>query len=83
TCLDMRIEWCKARARAARWSEDVDLLMDEMERTLAFFQWDAAGWEERMLFVPAAVGAAEGHRAYAHRQASLRKALAESCRRSW
>ncbi|KAF8127927.1 hypothetical protein EV363DRAFT_1077516, partial [Boletus edulis] len=43
---DMRIEWCKARARAARWSEDIDLLMDEMERTLAFFQWDTARWEE-------------------------------------
>ncbi|KAF8415032.1 hypothetical protein L210DRAFT_3658007 [Boletus edulis BED1] len=80
---DMRIEWCKARARAARWSEDVDLLMDEMERTLAFFQWDAARWEERMSFVPAAAGAAEGHHAYAHRQATLRKALVENCRRSW
>ncbi|KAF8131910.1 hypothetical protein EV363DRAFT_1479709 [Boletus edulis] len=80
---DMRIEWCKARARAARWSEDVDLLMDEMERTLAFFQWDMACWEERMSFVPAAAGAAEGHHAYAHQQATLRKALAENCRRSW
>ncbi|KAF8121256.1 hypothetical protein EV363DRAFT_1406388 [Boletus edulis] len=80
---DMRIEWCKARARAARWSEDVDLLMDEMERTLTFFQWDTARWEERMSFVPAAAGAAEGHHAYAHRQATLRKALMENCRRSW
>ena len=45
--LDMRIEWCKAQARAKQWSEEVELLSEKMRRTLLFFQWDAAHWEER------------------------------------
>lgn len=83
--LDMRIEWCKARARALRWSEEVDLLMEEMRRTLEFFQWDALRWAERMSFQVASadVASLEGHRAYAHRQATLRKSLVASCRCSW
>ncbi|KAF9231029.1 hypothetical protein BU15DRAFT_90993 [Melanogaster broomeanus] len=38
----MRIEWCKARARANRWAEEVELLSEEMRRVLAFLKWQAA-----------------------------------------
>ncbi|KIK33973.1 hypothetical protein CY34DRAFT_98753 [Suillus luteus UH-Slu-Lm8-n1] len=43
----VRIEWCKSRARALRWSEEVELLKEEMRRVLQFFAWQAAWWEEQ------------------------------------
>ncbi|KAG1746426.1 hypothetical protein EDB19DRAFT_1952649 [Suillus lakei] len=44
---DMRIEWCKARARAMRWEEEVALLREEMRRIGAFLRWEARRWDER------------------------------------
>jgi hypothetical protein len=43
----LRVEWCKGRARALRWTEEVQLLMEEMRRVLVFLEWKAAFWEER------------------------------------
>ncbi|KAG1809744.1 hypothetical protein EV424DRAFT_1473851 [Suillus variegatus] len=45
--LAMRIEWCKARARANRWSEEVELLQEEMRRVSAFLEWQTEWWEDR------------------------------------
>ncbi|KAG2030597.1 hypothetical protein BDR03DRAFT_1016987 [Suillus americanus] len=43
----VRVEWCKARARAMRWAEEVELLQEEMCRVLQFFWWQATWWDER------------------------------------
>jgi hypothetical protein len=43
--LALRIEWCKARARAHRWQEECLLLAEEMRRVLAFFSWQAEDWK--------------------------------------
>ncbi|KAJ6494502.1 hypothetical protein C8R45DRAFT_1135355 [Mycena sanguinolenta] len=40
----LRIEWGKARARAHRWTEEVDLLEEEMRRILVFLQWKVDRW---------------------------------------
>ncbi|OAX30590.1 hypothetical protein K503DRAFT_669748, partial [Rhizopogon vinicolor AM-OR11-026] len=40
----MRIEWCKARERAMRWAEEVELLKEEMRRILQYLEWEAALW---------------------------------------
>lgn len=37
-----RIEWCKSRARASRWAEEVELLQEEMRRVAEFLSWHAA-----------------------------------------
>ncbi|KAH7905178.1 hypothetical protein BJ138DRAFT_1231765, partial [Hygrophoropsis aurantiaca] len=75
----VRVEWCKARSRAMRWSEEVELLFEEKRRTLKFLDWQAKWWtahanvdwiEDPLL--------KEGALAYAHRQASLRRKLAAS-----
>ncbi|KAG1887614.1 hypothetical protein F4604DRAFT_1877484 [Suillus subluteus] len=71
---DMRIEWCKARARAMRWAEEVELLKEEMRRILQFLEWDAQRWDERGLentLEDAGEDEREGRMAYANRQASL------------
>ncbi|KAG0708157.1 hypothetical protein DFH29DRAFT_979482 [Suillus ampliporus] len=74
---DMRIEWCKARARAMHWAEEVELLKEEMRRILQFLEWDAQHWDERGLentLEDAGEDEREGRMAYAKRQASLRHA---------
>ncbi|KAG1765487.1 hypothetical protein EV702DRAFT_67561 [Suillus placidus] len=84
---DMRIEWCKARARAMRWAEEVELLKEEMRRILQFFEWRAQCWDERgledALHDVVDDDEREGLLAYAKRQASLCRRLAESFRTSW
>lgn len=83
---DMRIEWCKARARAMRWAEEVELLKEEMQRILQFLGWDAQRCDERGLentLEDAGEEEHEGRMAYAKHQASLRQMLAESFKTSW
>ncbi|KIK35572.1 hypothetical protein CY34DRAFT_16932 [Suillus luteus UH-Slu-Lm8-n1] len=40
------IEWCKSWARALRWTEEVELLMEEMRRVIQFLHWDTQRWDE-------------------------------------
>ncbi|KAG2135246.1 hypothetical protein DEU56DRAFT_981136 [Suillus clintonianus] len=80
----LRVEWCRARARAHRWEEEVQLLREEMRRVLAFFEWQAVWWDtqgSRRTF--GSPESAEGAVAYAHRQASLRRSLAFHFRSIW
>ncbi|KAK0440544.1 hypothetical protein EV421DRAFT_1737210 [Armillaria borealis] len=43
----LRIEWCKTRAWAHRWREEVILLEEEMKRVKAFFAWEGRTWLAR------------------------------------
>ncbi|KAJ7196057.1 hypothetical protein GGX14DRAFT_403536 [Mycena pura] len=43
----LRIEWARTRAKAHRWSEEVDLLEEEMRRIRAFLTWHSKWWMER------------------------------------
>ncbi|KAG1789189.1 uncharacterized protein HD556DRAFT_1433840 [Suillus plorans] len=70
----LQIEWCKARARANRWTEEVKLLLEEMRRVREFLSWHAKWWDEqadRRVGLPPAE--AEGTNAYVRRQAALRR----------
>lgn len=40
----LRVEWCKSKARAARWREEVILVEEEMRRVIAFSHWKAKWW---------------------------------------
>ncbi|KAG2130405.1 uncharacterized protein EDB93DRAFT_1243278 [Suillus bovinus] len=40
----VRVEWCKACARANRWSEEVELLLKEMRRVIVSLRWQAEWW---------------------------------------
>ncbi|KAF4622330.1 hypothetical protein D9613_009070 [Agrocybe pediades] len=83
----LRIEWCRARARAMRLNEEVELVQEEMRRVLAFLEWQAKWWSSRpdgseweSQPVPAI---SEGMRAYKYRQAALREALQDQFKKSW
>ncbi|KAF8869347.1 hypothetical protein BD779DRAFT_1457769, partial [Infundibulicybe gibba] len=80
--LALRIEWCKARARAHRWQEECLLLQEEMRRTLAFFQFEVDSWMQVGLDL-APSESNEGLRAYAFRQANSRAGLFSRCEKIW
>lgn len=64
--------------------EEVELLTEEMGRVIRFFGWEVQRWEER---ISRCVGESsanmEGLRAYAARQADIRRRLAGHFRGLW
>ena len=40
----MRVEWAKTHARANHWQEEVLLVQEEMQRVIAFLDWNATWW---------------------------------------
>ncbi|KAJ7027028.1 hypothetical protein C8F04DRAFT_965726 [Mycena alexandri] len=72
----VRIEWAKARARAMRWREEVDLLEEEMQRVRRFLVWREGWWMEQVGRKRGLdVAEAEGETAYAKRQAGVQREL--------
>lgn len=82
------MEWCKSRARAQRWVEEVRLLEEEMRRILAFNETVAAIWDgrrepgetialtDKQARWAADKGWEDGVRAYACKQAWVRRSQA-------
>ncbi|KAG1719439.1 uncharacterized protein EDB91DRAFT_1240601 [Suillus paluster] len=80
----LRVEWCKARARRNRWLEEVQLLLEEMRRILAFLTWQGDYWEScATLPTVEQPEEKEGVIAYAHRQAHIRRALLAAFAEHW
>jgi hypothetical protein len=76
--LALRVQWCRAHARVMRWTEEIDLVQEEMRRVCAYLSWYANWWTSHVN-----VGyvrqydsfLSEGLAAYAERQAHLRTSL--------
>jgi hypothetical protein len=47
---DLRIEWVKCRARAHRWKEEIQLLEEEMRRSLEYGRYLHSWWLQRATF---------------------------------
>jgi hypothetical protein len=78
------MEWRKARTCAAQWSEEVELLAEEMRRVLAFLEWQGNWWLERTALRPLEkITEQEGLHAYAYCQAALRFAMRNSFQAHW
>ncbi|KAI0686739.1 hypothetical protein BC835DRAFT_1287652 [Cytidiella melzeri] len=43
----LRVHWCRTKARAERWEEEMELVKTEMTRTIRFFAFYAHLWERR------------------------------------
>ncbi|KAF7970355.1 hypothetical protein HWV62_24332 [Athelia sp. TMB] len=81
---ELRIEWCKARARAFRWSEEVFLLLEEMTRVRKYHTWHAEWWEQQSVTRPGlSAEESEGFAAYAFRQAQIRITMRDVCVSAW
>jgi hypothetical protein len=44
----MRTEWATGSSRVRRWSEEVELLQEEMVCAIAFFSWKEGWWLSRV-----------------------------------
>ena len=67
-----------------RWSEEVELLEEEMQRVLRFLRWHATWWKKQVHHRACEKSAdTEGLQAYALRQADLRESLRERFMLLW
>ncbi|EEB92829.1 hypothetical protein MPER_08604, partial [Moniliophthora perniciosa FA553] len=90
-----RVEWSKAWARKQRWDEELDLIQEEMRRTLVTLRHDASEWrgkvdiddirelESQEDLDEEDLMKGEGRRAYALRQAAIRDGLASKFHALW
>ena len=76
----MRAHWAKCQARADRYEEEVTLTVEEMGRTLRYFEWKKTFWlscqaSREKLPTPPPTEVCQGLRAYAYRQADVYETL--------
>lgn len=80
----LRAEWAKSRARAHRSREEVNLLKEEMRRTLKFLEWRSQWWKDKPAsWLGVSPQLSEGIRAYALEQADIQRRLADSFELLW
>ncbi|TFY51020.1 hypothetical protein EVJ58_g10780 [Rhodofomes roseus] len=80
----LRIEWCQSRARAQRWLEEIELILEEMRRVVQYHGWKHHSWTARADARPDLDDDyREGLSAYAHRQAEIRVTMCGTCTRAW
>ena len=81
----LRVEWTTSFARLERWSEEVELVQEEMRRVIIFLERKSQDWSAR---VDARQGNASsniesGLNAYARKQAAVHHNLALSFMKLW
>ncbi|KAK0484153.1 hypothetical protein EDD18DRAFT_1311916 [Armillaria luteobubalina] len=74
----LRIKWCKSHARAQRWQEECELLVEEIRCVKVTFQFYEKVWKDRAERVDLS-----GARAYALKQAALWQELEKSAAEQW
>ena len=80
----LRVEWCKAQELAKRYEEEVQLVIEEMRRTLVTFEWNAHEWEQcAALPNPVGDATAAGITAYAYKQANVQRSLIKVFINDW
>ncbi|KAL0563618.1 hypothetical protein V5O48_018447, partial [Marasmius crinis-equi] len=90
----LRAEWCRSRARVRRAQEEVELVKEEMRRTIEYMSWAARRWEELRENSERAEekkerrervekGIVEGRAAYAREQADIQLALRTKFEGMW
>jgi hypothetical protein len=84
----MRVHWARCQARADRYEEEVTLIVEEMGRTLRYFEWKQSWWlslqsTREQSASPPTVEVCRGLRAYSSRQANLYRMLISSFATQW
>ncbi|KAF8216980.1 hypothetical protein K438DRAFT_1953860 [Mycena galopus ATCC 62051] len=80
----VRVEWARTKARKTRWEEEVQLLEEEMRRTLRYLEWKASWWETRQDARSQASSDLQATlRAYALKQAWLHRRLRDFFKSQW
>jgi hypothetical protein len=80
----LRVEWSKSQARKMRWEEEVQIIQEEMRRTIVYYEWKQQWWLEQH---PQSMNSEDtiqvGISAYSQKQAHYCKCMAESFARAW
>ena len=80
----MRIEWSKSQARKKRWEEEVEMIQEEMRRTIVYYEWKELWWIQQIDQQTTHEHSIQhGIAAYAQKQAYYCKCLAESFATAW
>lgn len=81
----VRVEWTTAFARLERWTEEVELLEEEMRRVVAFLEWKSVDWLKKVDIrgEGLAFDIRSGLNAYARKQAAIYHNLAISFAALW
>lgn len=83
-CLQgLRVEWCKARARAHRYREDLELVDEEMRRAIEFTKWRAEWWLKQTERENVSGELVDGLRAYAKEQSAIEVERAQVWEAEW
>jgi hypothetical protein len=81
----MRVQWTTSCARMERWTEEVELLQEEMRRVVMFLEWKSERWltkqDARLTTAPS--GVQSGLQAYARKQAAIHHDLAMLFSKLW
>jgi hypothetical protein len=81
----IRVEWTTSYARLERWNEEVELLQEEMRRTVMFLEWKSQSWVAKAE-APRGDSTPDiqsGLNAYASKQAAIYHDLAVSFAKLW
>ncbi|KAG1836546.1 hypothetical protein DFJ58DRAFT_846905 [Suillus subalutaceus] len=80
----LQVEWCRLRACANQWVEEVELLLEEMQHVSAFLAWHAAWWDEQATQrVGLDDALLEGIRGYAKCQATQHRSMRDVFLTKW
>ena len=84
----LQVEWAKAQEQASRYEEEVELIVEEMRRTLVSFEWNAREWDSFATSTPFGDSAIDattiaGIVAYAKKQADIRRRMAKIFLDDW
>jgi hypothetical protein len=84
----MRAHWARCQARADRFEEEVTLIVEEMGRTLRYFEWKKSWWLSLQSIreqsaSPPQIEVCRGLHAYSLRQADLYRTLISSFATRW
>jgi hypothetical protein len=79
----LRVEWSKSQARKMRWEEEVDIIQEEMRRTIVYYEWKQQWWLEQATRQQPSDSFQNGIAAYSQKQAYYCKCLAEGFAKAW
>ena len=82
---EMRVQWTTSHARLERWTEEVELLQEEMRRVVAFLEWKLEDWlgKQNARSTTTTASIKSGLQAYARKQAAVYHDLAVSFSNLW
>lgn len=80
----LRVEWSKSQARKMRWEEEVQIIQEEMRRTIVYYEWKQQWWLEQNSRPATREDTIQhGISAYCQKQAHYCKCMAESFAVAW